>query len=468
MDTETVPLDTLVPDPANVRTHDDRNLEAIRGSLARFGQQKPIVVDHAGVIRAGNGTYHAAKALGWKTISIVRTDLENLEATAFAIADNRTSDLSEFDLAALGPLLDELKIEDELEGVGFDDSEVDEILAELKRDLNLDGSFDDPGPKEPPEEPVTRTGDLWVLGDHRLLCGDSTSADDVSRVLVGEQAALFSTDPPYCVNYTGNDRPIHDGKPSGKDWSHLYREVDITDLGEFLDAVFAACLPNVADAAGIYVWHAHVQQPTIAAAFERHGLLLHQVLVWVKPCATFGHCYYRWKHEPCAFGWKRGNKPTHGLGQLETVWEADWDGKARFTGDQPRSHRTAESKRATGRRVEVEERRARGDVGPRNRVPSRNREHNLRAYGGLRRRSSARRAGPSATLSTAARCQRGSWLPEANEKANSGGESESAFPGSGSRVLRSLFRTTRYRVGLELGPILAPGRVVPRIRVLYG
>ena len=88
------------------------------------------------------------------------------------------------------------------------------------------------------------------------------------------------------------------------------------------------------------MWHAHVQQPTIAATFERHGLLLHQVLVWVKPCATFGHGYYRWKHEPCAFGWKRGHKPEHGIGQLETVWEADWDGKARITTFHPTSKPT--------------------------------------------------------------------------------------------------------------------------------
>jgi DNA modification methylase len=166
------------------------------------------------------------------------------------------------------------------------------------------------------------------------MCGDSTEPEDVQKLLAGERGTLLSTDPPYCVNYTGNDRPIHDGKPSGKDWSHVYHEVDIADLGKFLDGVLKACLPEVQEDAGIYIWHAHVQQPTVAAAFERHGLLLHQILVWVKPCATFGHSYYRWRHEPCAFGWKRGHKPVHGVGQLETVWEADWDGKARVVGNE--------------------------------------------------------------------------------------------------------------------------------------
>ena len=147
----------------------------------------------------------------------------------------------------------------------------------------------------------------------------------------------MATDPPYCVDYTGMDRPIHNGKPSGKDWSHLYREVDIKDLGEFLDKVFVAALPHVEEAAAFYVWHAHLQQPTIAATFERHGLNLHQILVWVKPVATFGHSYYRWRHEPCAFGWRRGHKPKHGYGNMDSVWEVDWEGKARITTFHPTS-----------------------------------------------------------------------------------------------------------------------------------
>lgn len=333
-----VKLDELHLDPANVRVHDDRNLDAIRGSLMRFGQQKPIVVDSTGVIRAGNGTYLAAKSLGWEAIDVVRTNLSGLEAAAFAIADNRTSDLSTFDEAALATLLQSLRAEDALEGVGFDAKEIDELLAQI--DDATPRIVEDEGPEPPPLNPVARRGDLWVLGEHRLLCGDSTSAEDVARLMDGEKATLFATDPPYCVDYTGNDRPIHDGKSSGKDWSHVYREVDIEDLGVFLDGVFSASLPHLAERTPIYVWHAHVQQPTIAAAFERHGLLLHQVLVWVKPTAVFGHSYFRWRHEPCAFGWVQGKKPEHGVAQHDTVWEADWDGKARISSFHPTSKPT--------------------------------------------------------------------------------------------------------------------------------
>lgn len=206
-------------------------------------------------------------------------------------------------------------------------------LERLFTSLGRDGyasDVDDHGPEDPQDKPTSALGDLWLLGNHRLLCGDSTSASDMVRLMAGDKAALLSTDPPYCVNYTGNDRPIYEGKPSGKDWTHVYREIDIKDLGQFLDGA----LPHVNDEAGIYIWHAHVQQPVIAATFERHELLLHQILVWVKPTATFGHSYYRWRHEPCAFGWKRGHKPAHGFGLIESVWEVDWEGKSRVVGNE--------------------------------------------------------------------------------------------------------------------------------------
>jgi DNA modification methylase len=266
-------------------------------------------------------------------VPVVRFEGTDLEATAFAIADNRTHEFSTWDEPVLAKLLEELRAEDALEGTGYSDQDIDSLIAELEAQQGP-AEIDDPGPDEPPAKPVTRTGDLWLLGGHRLLCGDSTKAADVERLVGGKLAALLATDPPYCVDYDGNSRPIHDGKSSGKDWSHVYREVEIEDLGQFLDGALNACLPHVNDEAGIYMWHAHVQQPVIAATFERHGLLLHQILVWVKPTATFGHCYYRWRHEPCAFGWKKRNKPRHGGGTLETVWEVDWEGKSRVVGNE--------------------------------------------------------------------------------------------------------------------------------------
>ena len=334
-----IPLASLHLDPANARSHGPVNLEAIKGSLARFGQAEPLVV-HAGTGRiiGGNGRLVAMQALGWTECDVVEVDLPAIEATALGLALNRTSELASWNDEALGRLLEQLRAEDAVDGLGFSPDDINDLLAQLA--VPGDGAIDDQGPQDPPATPVSRAGDLWLLGNHRLLCGDSTSPGDLDRLLAGETAALLSTDPPYCVDYTGMDRPIHDGKPSGKDWSAVYREVDIKDLGAFLDGVFAACLPRLAPDAAVYVWHAHVQQPVIAAAFEKHELLLHQILVWVKPSATFGHSYYRWKHEPCAFGWKRGNKPKHGFGQLDSVWEIDWEGKARTTTFHPTSKPT--------------------------------------------------------------------------------------------------------------------------------
>jgi len=198
MKTELVKIETLVFDPANARKHGEKNLAAIKSSLQRFGQQKPIVVDANGVVRAGNGTLAAAKALGWKEIAIVRSPLSGSEATAYAIADNRTSELAEWDDDVLSQTLAALQIEDEELALasGFDAKEIDALLApdEVKEDEV----------PEPPVDPITKSGDLWILGDHRLLCGDSTKSEDVERLMNGEKADVMITDPPFGISYQSN------------------------------------------------------------------------------------------------------------------------------------------------------------------------------------------------------------------------------------------------------------------------
>jgi DNA modification methylase len=328
-----VAVEALFANPANPRRN-DAAVPHVAASIRRFGWQQPIVAKRSGEVIAGHTRLKAALELGEKLVPVVRFDGTDLDAIAFGIADNKSHEFSEWDDDALAKLLGQLREEDALDAVGFSTDEVDALIAELDAKLGAGGQLEDQGPETPPEQPTSRPGDLWLLGHHRLLCGDSTKPEDIARVLAGEKVALLATDPPYCVEYTGNDRPIHDGKPSGKDWTHVYREIDIADLGQFLDGVFASCLPHLVPHAPLYVWHAHVQQPTVAAAFGRHGLLLHQVIVWVKPTAVFGHSYFRWRHEPCAFGWVQGNKPEHGTAQLDTVWECDWEGKQRVVGNE--------------------------------------------------------------------------------------------------------------------------------------
>lgn len=183
----------LAQDPANARRHNEKNLAAIKASLLRFGQQKPIVVDSGGVVRAGNGTLAAAQALGWTEIDCVISDLKGAEATAYAIADNRTAELAEWDEAALTATLQSLEHEDAtlLEAAGFDDKALNALVAANSPEVTEDEV------PEPPAIPITKPGDLWLLGEHRLLCGDSTKAEDVGRVLGGGRIGILWSDPPY-------------------------------------------------------------------------------------------------------------------------------------------------------------------------------------------------------------------------------------------------------------------------------
>lgn len=195
MAVEDVPVDTLQFDPANVRKHPEQNLAAIKASLSRFGQQKPIVVGTGNVVVAGNGTLAAAKALGWRTVKAVRTTLTGAEATAFAIADNRTAELAEWDEASLHQQLAAIAIDDEelLAATGFDEKELAKLAA-----ANAPEVTEDEVP-EAPADPITQPGDLWLLGKHRLLCGDSTKAEDVERLMDGHTADICFTSPPYAL-----------------------------------------------------------------------------------------------------------------------------------------------------------------------------------------------------------------------------------------------------------------------------
>ena len=160
MNIETIKIKDLLNDPSNVRKHDDRNLDSIKASLQRFGQQKPIVVDGKGIVVAGNGTLDAAKSLGWKDIEIVRTELEGADAVAYAIADNRTAELAIWDDDALAQTLASLKLDESIDEAitGFTDQEIDELIGKTGDDIEEDEV------PEVPEEAITQVGDLWLLG----------------------------------------------------------------------------------------------------------------------------------------------------------------------------------------------------------------------------------------------------------------------------------------------------------------
>jgi hypothetical protein len=157
------------------------------------------VAKPSGEVIAGNTRLKAAKSLGMTSIPVAWFEGDDVEATAYSIADNRTAEFADWDEPALARLLKDLREEDALEGIGYSDDEIDALLADLDEGDVSPTEVDDPGPEEPPVNPVSRPGDLWVLGNHRLLCGDATSGEDIARLLNGDRAALLSTDPPYCV-----------------------------------------------------------------------------------------------------------------------------------------------------------------------------------------------------------------------------------------------------------------------------
>ena len=310
---ETAPVADLVLDPANVRLHGPKNLEAIKGSLARFGQQKPIVVSKEGIVIAGNGTLVAARDLGWTSIDVVRTELEGAEAIGFAIADNRTAELAEWDDPELAKLLAQLQNDENFEtaATGFSDAEIDRLIAQA---TNLGG--DDDAAPEPPETPETKLGDVYKLGDHRLLCGDATSFEDVERLLEGETPFLMVTDPPSGVDYEPNWRneaKRRDGTPFG---ASSTGEVANDNRADWRDA-YRLFPGDVA-----YVWHAGRACGEIAAHLYEVGFEIRAQVVWAKSRFAISRGHYHWQHEPCWYSVRKGRKAAWiGDRSQTTIWD---------------------------------------------------------------------------------------------------------------------------------------------------
>ncbi|MCP4660999.1 MAG: site-specific DNA-methyltransferase [bacterium] len=313
---ERVRIDAVTPDPLNKRTHDERNVRAIAESLTRFGQQTPIVIDEQGVVLKGNGTLEAARSLGWTEIDAVRTSLTKREAEAYAVADNRTADLAGWQERELADFLVALHNLDELEGVGYTEEDIDALLAKIEEEGQAAGNeVDDPGPSEPPATPVTETGDLWLLGDHRVVCGDSTDKGAVALVMGGAQADILWTDPPYGVSYVGKTADaleIENDGLQGAELSELLR-------GAFA-AADAACRPGAC-------WYvaapAGPQFLEFAAVLAEMGIW-RQTLAWVKDVFVMGHSDFHYKHESLLYGWVEGaaHRPPPDRTQ-DTVWEFD-------------------------------------------------------------------------------------------------------------------------------------------------
>jgi len=329
LEIQRVALDALHLDPANARAHDEVNLASIRASLERFGQAEPLVVqEKTGRVIAGNGRLAVMKQLGYEACDVVKLDVDDLEATALGIALNRTAELAEWDQPVLAQLLKELRAGGELDGLGFEESDVDALLAELEAQAK--GKVEDPGPEEPPEDPITRAGDCWILGDHRILCGNSTNAEDVARLMGDTKAALLATDPPYLVDYQGGNHPQSwANSPQTRD-KHWDDYTDPTSGLAFFQGFLEVALAHCREDVPVYQWHAHKRQALVEQAWEAAGLLVHQQLIWVKSRAVLTRSHFMWQHEPCFYGWPKGKMPDKARRpspNATTVWQIDQVGQ---------------------------------------------------------------------------------------------------------------------------------------------
>jgi len=303
-----VPIDSVHHDPSNARRHPDRNIESIVASINRFGQRFPIVVQRDGmIVRAGNGRLDAMKKLGWSHVAAVVVDEPSADATAFAIADNRTSELAEWDDETLASLLQSLD-KDDREVAGFNDSELSELLDRLTPDVEIK---EDEVP-EPPVDPITKPGDLWLLGEHRLLCGDSTKAEDVERLMAGAKAGMMVTDPPYGVDYDG-------GQANTKKREKLSGD----DTTEVFNAGLSAAL-NAVPSGAWYIWHAGRYAEPVYAAIRKCGFDVRALIVWNKLKAHYGapSAHYCQKHEPCLYA-VRDSAGFCGPSNEVTVWDIE-------------------------------------------------------------------------------------------------------------------------------------------------
>lgn len=326
-----VALSDLHLDPANVRSHDERNLDAIAASLRQFGQAEPLVIQRdTGRVIGGNGRLTAMKTLGWVECDVVELDLDDTQATALGIALNRTGELASWDMPALSKLLESFKGTEVYDALGFDEKELGELLDEvIKAGQSLEDLLEDT-PPAPPDEATTRAGDLWLLGGHRLLCGDSTSSEDMARLMGGEKAVLLATDPPYLVEYQGGNHPQSwANKPDVKD-KHWDDYKDPQSGVEFFASFLRVALAHCVERVPVYQWHATRRQVLVEEAWKQNGLLVHQTLVWVKARPVLTRSHYMWQHEPCFYGWPEGFMPESDRRPPpaeRTVWQIDQVGQ---------------------------------------------------------------------------------------------------------------------------------------------
>jgi DNA modification methylase len=325
---EQVAVEALIPYARNARTHDDAQVAQIAASIREFGFNNPVLIDAAGTIIAGHGRVLAARKLGLPDVPCIRlSHLTESQKRAYILADNKLALNAGWDDALLAVELADLKLEGvDLALLGWDEKELSTLSAPAPTDVDAEPQIDKA--EELRGKWGVETGQLWQLGDHRLLCGDSTLPEDVTRLMDGERAGLMNTDPPYGVSYANDDRP-NPGVAKPRVAKPRVANDGLADekLQQFLEACFRSAKDHaLASNAAWYMWHAHLTQGYFAAAAAAAAVILHRQIIWVKPVLLLGRGQYHWKHEPCFMGWVEGHQPPdygegHGERTQTTVWE---------------------------------------------------------------------------------------------------------------------------------------------------
>ena len=304
-------VDSLIPYVKNSRTHSDAQVAQIAASIKEFGWTNPILVDGDNGIIAGHGRLLAARKLGFKEVPTIELkDLTETQKKAYIIADNRLALNAGWDNEMLTIELNELLADGfALEVLGFDPKE---LSALLEPEL-VEGLTDEDAVPDVPDEPKTKLGDIYQLGNHRLMCGDSTSIDAVNKLMDGQKADMVFTDPPYGVSYTGG----------AKKWDGIKNDsLQNENLVDFLNSVFNCAVISTKDSAPWYVWHASNTSADFYQALQQVGKKPSAQIIWVKNIMAGGFGDYRGKHEPCIYC-SGGKNAWHGGRDQHTIWNVD-------------------------------------------------------------------------------------------------------------------------------------------------
>ena len=287
-------IDDITPYARNSRTHSDEQVAQIAASIREFGWTTPILIDEEGSVICGHGRLLAARKLGQAEVEvIVARGWSDAKKRAYVIADNKLALNAGWDMELLALELADLKEFDfDLGLTGFSDEELSKLLPD-----KTDGNTDQDEVPEVPADPITKPGDVWLMGKHRLLCGDSTSVDDMEKLTSGQLVDMWLTDPPYNVAYEGGTKDkltIQNDNMGDEQFRAFLRDAYVTaDTVMKPGAVF-------------YIWHADSEGYNFRGAARDAGWQVRQCLIWKKSSQVMGRQDFHWKHEPCLYGWKDG------------------------------------------------------------------------------------------------------------------------------------------------------------------